>query len=107
MVDPEPDNATESMFPHWKNTHFWLTAQANFIFQVHPDFHARYSGPHSLSPKYEKATSRLITIYTGVRLNNSTEFLVDIEAAGGAALTTGFGLAGNTNLDIVRNPSLS
>ena len=95
------------MFPHFKDTRFWLSGQANFIFQTHPDFHAPYSGPHSLSPRYEKATSRLLTLYTGVRLNNSTEFLVDIEEAGGASLSTGFGLAGATNLDGVRNPSLS
>jgi high affinity Mn2+ porin len=97
----------ESMFPHFKNTRFWLSGQANFVFQTHPDFPADYSGPHSLSPDYEKATSRVMTLYTGVRLNHSTELLVDIEEAGGAALTEGFGLAGNTDLDIVRNPSLS
>ncbi len=95
------------MLPHLKNTRFWLSGQANFIFQTHPDFHASYSGTHSLSPNYEKATSRVLTLYTGVRLNNSTEFLVDIEEAGGAALSTGFGLAGAPNLDIVRNPLLS
>ena len=95
------------MFPHFKDTRFWLSGQANFIFQTHPPFHAHYSGEHSLSPNYEKATSRVMTLYTGVRLNNSTEILVDIEEAGGAALTQGFGLAGNTDLDIVRNPSLS
>jgi high affinity Mn2+ porin len=98
---------TESMFPHFKNARFWLSGQANFIFQTHPDFHADYSGPHSLSPDYDKATSRVMTLYTGVRINNSTELLVDIEEAGGAALSTGLGLAGNTDLDIVRNPSLS
>jgi hypothetical protein len=48
-----------------------------------------------------------MTLYTGVRFNNSTEILVDLEEAGGAALSEGFGLAGNTDLDIVRNPSLS
>ena len=95
------------MLPHFKSTRFWLSGQANFIFQVHPDFHADYSGPHSLSPRYEKATSRVLTLYTGVRLDNSTELLVDIEEAGGDALSQGFGLAGNTDLDIVRNPSLS
>jgi hypothetical protein len=79
----------------------------NFIFQSHPDFHAPYSGPNSLSPFYEKATSRVMTLYTGVRLNDSTEVLVDIEEAGGAGISTGLGLAGATNLDIVRNPSLS
>ena len=107
-TDPPPEDAgTEAMFPHFKSTRFWLSGQANFIFQTHPDFHAEYSGPHSLSPRYEKGTSRLMTLYTGVRLNHSTELLVDIEEAGGNALTLGFGLAGNTNLDIVRNPLLS
>jgi hypothetical protein len=98
---------TEAMFPHFKSTRFWLSGQTNFIFQTHPDFHADYSGPHSLSPDYDKATSRVMTLYTGVRLNDSTELLVDIEEAGGAALSTGLGLAGNTDLDIVRNPLLS
>ncbi len=101
------DNSTESMFPHFKDTRFWLSGQSNFIFQTHPDFHALYSGPHSLGPRYEKATSRVLTLYTGARLNDSTEVLVDIEEAGGAALSLGFGLAGDTNLDIVRNPALS
>jgi len=95
------------MLPHFKDARFWLSGQTNFIFQAHPDFHAAYSGPNSLSPHYEKATSRVMTLYTGVRLNNSTEILVDIEEAGGAALSTGLGLAGNTDLDIVRNPLLS
>jgi high affinity Mn2+ porin len=101
------DDTTEAMFPHFKNTRFWLSGQANFIFQTHPDFHAAYSGKNSLSPDYEKATSRVLTLYAGVRLNNSTELLVDIEEAGGAALSTGLGLAGPPDLDIVRNPSLS
>ena len=105
-ADPPPDDP-ESMFPHFKDTRFWLTGQANFIFQTHPPFHADYSGPNSLNPNYEKATSRVMTLYTGVRLNNSTELLVDIEEAGGSALTQGLGLAGNTDLDIVRNPLLS
>src|SRR5579872_5783092 len=103
--DTEAD--PEAMLPHVKDTRFWLSGQMNFIFQAHPDFHALYSGPNSLSPRYEKATSRVMTLYTGVRLNDSTELLVDVEEAGGAALSTGLGLAGNTDLDIVRNPSLS
>jgi high affinity Mn2+ porin len=108
LVDPFPaDNATEAMLPHLKDTRFWLSGQANFVFQALPPFSAPYSGPHSLGPNYEKATSRVMTLYTGARLNNSTEILVDIEEAGGAALSLGFGLAGNTDLDIVRNPSLS
>jgi hypothetical protein len=106
-ADPAPPESTETMLPHFQSTRFWLSGQANFIFQTHPPFHADYSGGHSLSPDYEKATSRVLTLYTGVRLNNSTEILVDIEEAGGSALSLGFGLAGNTDLDIVRNPLLS
>jgi hypothetical protein len=106
-ADPPPDDSVETMFPHFKDTRFWLSGQMNFIFQTHPPFPALYSGPHSLSPNYQKATSRVLTLYTGVRLNNSTEILADVEEAGGSALSQGFGLAGNTDLDIVRNPLLS
>jgi high affinity Mn2+ porin len=102
-----PQADPETMFPHFKNPRFWLSGQANFIFQALPPFYAAYSGRNSLGPNYEKATSRVMTLYTGARLNSSTELLVDVEEAGGAALSTGLGLAGNTDLDIVRNPSLS
>ena len=108
-ADPQAptDDASDSMFPHFRDTRFWVSGQANFIFQTHPEFHSPYSGEHSLGSHYEKGTSRVLTLYTGLRASNSTEFLVDIEEAGGTALTQGFGLAGNTDLDIVRNPSLS
>lgn len=104
---PVAEENTQAMFPHFESTRFWLSGQSNFIFQTHPDFRAPYSGPHSLISRYEKATSRVLTLYTGFRANNSTEFIVDVEEAGGAALSQGFGLAGNTDLDIVRNPLLS
>src|SRR5215472_16045247 len=99
LADPLP-----TMLPHLETDKVWLTGQANFIFQTHPPFHASYSGKNSLDPNYEKATSRVLTLYAGLRLNDSTEFLLDVEEAGGAALSTGLGLAGNTDLDIVRNP---
>lgn len=101
------DDPSPTMLPHAESDRFWLTGQANFIFQTHPPFYAAYSGKNSLEPNYEKATSRVLTLYTGLRLNDSTEFIADIEEAGGSALSTGLGLAGNTDLDIVRNPSLS
>jgi high affinity Mn2+ porin len=107
VPDQAPNDDPESIFPHFKDTRFWLSGQANFIFQTHPPFYAAYSGPNSLQPNYEKATSRVLTLYSGLRLNNSTEILVDVEEAGGAALSQGLGLAGNTDLDIVRNPLLS
>jgi len=106
-ADPSTDAAPEAMFPRFHDTRFWLSGQANFIFQTHPGFHALYSGVNSLSPHYEKALSRVLTLYTGARVNHSTEVIVDLEEAGGTALSTGLGLAGNTDLDIVRNPLLS
>lgn len=101
------DDPFPTMLPHLETDRVWLTGQANFIFQTHPPFHALYSGKNSLSPDYEKATSRVLTLYTGYRMSDSAEFIVDVEEAGGAALSTGLGLAGNTDLDIVRNPLLS
>ncbi len=94
----------ETMLPHFRSTRFWLSGQMNFILQVHPEFHADYSGPHSLRPDYEKATSRLMTLYTGARLNNSVELLADVEDAAGSGLSNALGLAGITNLDVVRIP---
>jgi len=94
----------EAMFPHFENTRFWLTGQANFIYQTHPPFYAAYSGKNSLDPNYEKATSRVMTLYSGVRLNDSTELIADVEEAAGAGLSNAVGLAGITNLDVVRIP---
>ena len=75
-VDPDPpaaDESTQSMFPHFSSSRVWLSGQANFISQANPDFPALYSGPHSLINRYEKATSRVLTLYTGLRLNNSID----------------------------------
>jgi hypothetical protein len=108
-AEPSADKPEDppAMVPHLNDTRYWLSGQMNFIFQTHPPFHAPYSGRNSMDRNYEKATSRLLTLYTGVRLNSSTEVLVDVEEAGGAALSTGLGIAGFPNLDIVRNPLLS
>ena len=92
------------MFPHPETDRFWISGQANFISQAHPPFHAPYSGPHSFRPEFEHATSRLLTLYTGMRLNGSSEILVDIEDASGYGMSNSLGLAGYTNLDVVRIP---
>ena len=109
-----PDTSTDTsseppevMIGHLKDTRFWISGQMNFIFQTNPPFHADYSGTNSFGPNYQKAISRVLTLYTGVRLNSSTEILADVEEAGGSALSTGLGIASFPNLDIVRNPSLS
>ena len=105
--DPAAEQDPEAMFPHFRIRSIGSPARPTSSSKLTPPFPAAHSGPHSLSPNYEKATSRVLTLYSGVRLNNSTELLVDLEEAGGSALSQGFGLAGNTDLDIVRNPLLS
>jgi high affinity Mn2+ porin len=46
-------------------------------------------------------------LYTGLRLTDTTELLCDVQETGGHGIGEAFGLAGFTNLDVVRNPSLS
>jgi len=84
----------------------WVAGQVNFIFQGNLPFHSPYSGPHSLQSRAEHRLSRVITLYTGLRLGGGAEVLVDVESAGGRGISDAFGLAGFTNLDVVRNPQL-
>ena len=95
------------MFPHFENDRLWLSGQANFISQWHPAFHSPYSGPNSLSASAQDATSHTLTLFTGLRLSDSTEFIWDLQETGGNGIGQALGLAGFTNLDVVRNPTLS
>jgi hypothetical protein len=85
---------------------FWISGQANFIRQQHSAFDASYSGPNSFLPGREHATSRVLTLYTGFRITRQLEILTDVESAGGAGLSSALGIAGFTNVDVVRNPTL-
>ena len=95
-----------TVFPHSSSARWWISGQVNTIFQAHPDFHALYSGPNSLSAQGEHATSRVLTLYTGFQINKRTEVLFDLESAGGRGISDALGLAGFTNVDVVRNPTL-
>jgi len=103
--DVPPAGAT-TMLPHPADNAWWLSAQVNLISQTHGRFTSPYEGDNSLRPNREQALSRLWTIYTGVKLPGHTECLFDIESAGGRGLSDALGLAGFTNLDVVRNPTL-
>jgi len=106
-ADVGPDSDLPTMFPHLESDRFWISGQANFISQYHPTFHSPYSGPNSLSAAAQDATSRVLTLFTGIRLTDSTEFLWDVQETGGNGIGAALGLAGFTNLDVVRNPTLS
>jgi high affinity Mn2+ porin len=105
------DNSTQddptTLFPHSESSRFWISGQANFISQWHPAFHSPYQGPNSLSPQAQDATSRVLTLLTGVEVSSTTEFLFDLQETGGHGIGEALGLAGFTNLDVVRNPTLS
>jgi high affinity Mn2+ porin len=102
QTDPPP-----AMFPHPESDRIWISGQANFISQWHPAFHSPYQGPNSLSPQAQDATSRVLTLFTGLRLSNNSELLCDVQETGGHGIGEALGLAGFTNLDVVRNPTLS
>jgi high affinity Mn2+ porin len=97
----------DTFFHHSQTSPFWLSGQANFIAQMHPRFHSPYRGPNSFNGAEEQAVSRLLTLYTGVELNDTTELVLDAESTGWSGLSQGLGLAGYVNLDVVRNPQLS
>jgi hypothetical protein len=104
--DKDEEDALTTVFPHSATAPWWISGQINIVFQAHPDFHALYSGPNSLSAQGEHATSRVLTLFTGLQLGKRTEVLFDLESAGGRGISDALGLAGFTNVDVVRNPSL-
>lgn len=105
-TDATPAAATDTTIFNHPAGRFWLSGQINFISQANPSFPALYSGPNSFGPKGQIATSRVLTLYTGLKLNDSTQVILDIESAGGHGLSGGAGIAGFTDLDIVRTPNL-
>ena len=102
----------DSFFPHLRSDRFWLSGQANLVFQAQPGTASQYSGLQSFSSRYEKATSRVFTLYTATQISKSLEVVVDVEEAGGETLSRGFGLAAPANADWIdpafgRRPYLS
>jgi high affinity Mn2+ porin len=95
-----------TVLDHPTDQRFYVGGQMNFIFQGHGTFRALYTAPQSFKPDPEHALSDVLTLYTGLRLGRGWEVFFDIESAGGRGLSDAFGLAGFTNLDVVRNPSL-
>jgi hypothetical protein len=107
-----PQNAPiVTMATHHGNDRYWLSGQANIIFQGNLPFHSPYVGTNSFRGASEYKTSLLGTLYTALRPTRSirynTDFLLDLESSGGRGLSQALGLAGFTNLDVVRNPTLA
>jgi len=107
---PEAEAPITTMAPHHGTDRWWLSGQANVIFQGNLPFHAAYQGVNSFQNAAEYKTSELGTLYTAFRptrsIRYSTDLIFDMEAAEGRGLSEALGLAGFTNLDVVRNPNL-
>jgi hypothetical protein len=102
--------AAPTMFSHPDGTRYFLAGQANIIFQAHGPFHSPYEGTNSLLGRGEYKTSLIGTLYMGAELVRNParhfEAIYDEESAGGRGISEALGLAGFTNLDVVRNPNL-
>ncbi len=107
---PAANAAAPTVFPHSDSTRYLVLGQANIIFQAHAPFHSPYEGANSLESRGEYKTSLLGTLYLGYQLNRNPRFamdaILDVESSGGRGISQALGLAGFTNLDVVRNPSL-
>jgi high affinity Mn2+ porin len=109
QAEPSEPAPVVTMFPHPVQS-WWLSGQANVIFQGRLPFHSDYEGPNSFRNSAEYKTSMVGTLYTAWRPTHSvrfnTDLILDFEAAEGRGLSQALGLAGFTNLDVVRNPNL-
>jgi hypothetical protein len=109
-IQTAQDAPITTMAPHHGNNRYWLSGQANIIFQGNLPFHSPYVGTNSLRGASEYKTSLLGTLYAVVRPTKSirynTDLILDIESSGGRGISQALGLAGFTNLDVVRNPTL-
>jgi len=99
-----------TVFPHPDNTRYYIGGQANSIGQVNDRFHSPYQGTNSFLPAIEPKVSFVGTFYTAFQahgdLRYNTDLIVDAESVAGRGLSQALGLAGFTNLDVVRNPNL-
>jgi hypothetical protein len=99
-----------AIFPHSETARYLIAGQTNIIFQADPPFHSPYQGANSFISRGEYKTSLLGTLYLGLQVRRdprtATELIFNLESAGGRGLSEALGLAGFTNLDVVRNPNL-
>ena len=108
-----------TVFRHSNQSPWYVAGQFNTIFQAHPGFHSPYQGPNSFRNGGEYKDSLLGTLYLGYQVQRllnrpatdrnqrfNTDFILDLESSGGRGLSQALGLAGFTNLDVVRNPNL-
>jgi hypothetical protein len=60
---PEPEDPLTTMFAHSETARYWVSGQNNNIFQYHPTFYAKYSGPNSFRSQADNAISNVSTLF--------------------------------------------
>src|SRR5258708_3922156 len=71
---PPPDDPILTMAPPPENSRYWLSGQANIIFQGRLPFHSPYEGANSFRSSAEYKTSMVGTLYTAMRRNHSDRY---------------------------------
>ena len=118
VPEDQPDAPAPAMFAHPTDQPWYLAGQANSILQAHPAFHSPYEGTNSFLARGEYKVSLVGTMFLGLQpwklvspggtaaTRYNTDVILHVESAGGRGLSQALGLAGFTNLDVVRNPNL-
>ena len=82
-----------TMVPHTESGRYWISGQANSIFQMHRHFRSPYEGANSLRDTFETKASEVATLYLGYQLQPNSRFntdlIIDFENAGGRGISTG------------------
>jgi high affinity Mn2+ porin len=82
----------------WWNFHY----QSTIINQIHPAFHADYSGNNSLKSSEESNTSITTTLYLGAKVWKGAAIYFNPELSGGSGFSKTTGIAGFTNGEVYR-----
>ena len=92
---------------------FQINGQSTFILQNLFKFHSPYqrdsggNGGGSLLSRNESELSDTYTLYLGARLSPRVEVYIDPEMTRGHGISNAVGIAGYSNGEVIRNPTLS
>lgn len=79
-----------------------LHFQATAATQAHPRFRASYTGPNSLRPEREAATSVVLDLFAGARLWPGAEVYLQPALSGGSGLSSTLGVAAFPSGEVYR-----
>jgi high affinity Mn2+ porin len=85
-----------------KAKRYTLHFQETTVSQYRPKFSALYTGDHSQTTNEEWATTLTSTIFAGLKLWPHSQVFINPEIAGGAGLSSAFGIAAFTNGEAFR-----